>query len=226
VQATAADLTTNNLFVQSSQSGAIIFMGKDYAPLVAGADRSLRVCRYSQAACPAIPDAVCGCTTHGAISYAGVSEQAPIFQYLAHVYYIRPCSRPAGAACAATDDGGQPIPTLVRRQLSNTDPAVFVETPIAEGVERLSLSYGMDDNGDGVPDSYTATPADIGNALTVRLSLLMRTRKPDFKYTDTATYTLADGNTFTCNPADPEQCKYRRYLLSDTIQLKNYAIRR
>lgn len=226
IQATAADLTTNNLFIQSSQSGAIIFMGKDYASQVEAADRSLKVCRYSQAACPATPDPVCGCTTHGATSYAGVSERAPIFQYQAHVYYIRPCSRPAGATCAATDDGGQPIPTLVRRQLSNTDPAVFVETPIAEGVERMTLSYGMSGNAAGVPDSYTANPTDIGNAVTVRLSLLMRTRKPDNKYTDTATYTLADGTTFTCNPVVPDSCKYRRYLLSDTIQLKNYALRR
>lgn len=228
MQATAADLTTNNLFIQSSPSGAIIFMGKDYATGVDAAGRGMKVCTYTEAAaCPGTPDAVCGCKSAGAKNYNGVLSPGPIFQYLVNVYYIRPCSRPAGTVCAATDDGGQPIPTLVRRQLSNTDPAVFVETPIAEGVERMNIYYGMDNNNDGVPDNYTSAPTDLSNAITVRLSLLMRTRKPDNNYTDTATYTLADpAITFKCAAADIACTKYHRYLLTDTIQLKNYAVRR
>ncbi|MER2513236.1 MAG: PilW family protein [Nitrosomonas ureae] len=229
VQATANDLTTNNLFVQSSQSGAIIFMGKDYATDVKGADRHLQVCKYeaSAAACTDIGN--CKCPKTGVNANKGVISlvDAPILQYLVYVYYIRPCSRPAGSTCTATDDGGNPIPTLVRRQLSSTDPAVFVETPIAEGVERMTLSYGIDANNDGVPDTYSSAPADLGNAMTVRLSLLMRTRKIENDFTDTATYTLADGSTYQCATAVPAvSCNHHRYLLGDTIQLKNYAIRR
>jgi type IV pilus assembly protein PilW len=229
MQATAADLTTNNLFIQSSQSGAIIFMGKDYATNVKAADRHLKVCSYqaSGAACTNV--GACKCPTTGVNAGKGVVTlaDAPIFQYLAYVYYIRPCSRPAGATCAATDDEGAPIPTLVRRQLSNTDPAVFIETPIAEGVERMTLAYGIDSNDDGVPDSYSSAPANIGNAMTVRLSLLLRTRKIDNNFTDTSTYTLADGTNYQCATAVPAvSCKLQRFLVSDTIQLKNYAIRR
>lgn len=229
VQASAADLTTNNMFIQSSQSGAIIFMGKDYATNVELAGRGMKVCTYTEAAtCPGTLDVVCGCKTAGGKNYPGVQNPGPIFQYLVNTYYIRPCSRPAGAVCAATDDDNEPIPTLVRRQLSNTDPAVFIETPIAEGVERMNLYYGLDTNNDGVPDSYKSNPtaAELGNAVTVRLSLLMRTRKPDNNYNDTATYTMGDPSvTFNCTTAGVS-CRHHRYVLTDTIQLKNYVVRR
>jgi type IV pilus assembly protein PilW len=245
VQASAADLTTNSMFIQSSPTGAIIFMGKDYATKVNAVGRGLSVRSYSEvSACPgpstppaplsadcALDNAASACITTNGKNYASYLCPGPIFQYLANIYYIRPCSRPAGAVCAATDDGGQPIPTLVRRQLSNTDPAVFVETPIAEGVEMMNLYYGLDTNNDGVPDTYTYAPTDLSNAVTVRLSLLMRTPKPDNNYTDTATYTLVDPAppalpvTFNCTTAGAS-CKHRRYVLTDTIQLKNYVVRR
>ena len=229
VEASAADLTSSNLFIQSSQAGAIIFMGKDYASQVKGADRHMQVCKFVPGAGACTPTATCKCPDSGVNANKGTVSlaDAPILQYFAHVYYVRPCSRPAGATCAATDDGGQPIPTLVRRQLANTDPATFVETPIAEGVERMTLSYGIDGNGDGVPEGYTSAPTDLGTAVTVRMSLLMRTRKPESNYDDSAvTYTLADGTTFNCGASGSTPCKYRRYVMSDTVQLKNYVFRR
>ena len=229
VQASATDLTSSNLFIQSSQAGAIIFMGKDYASQVKGADRHMQVCKYVPGVGACTSTATCRCPDSGVNANKGTVSlaEAPIFQYFAHVYYIRPCSRPAGTSCATTDDGGQPIPTLVRRQLSNTDPATFVETPIAEGVERMTLSYGIDGNGDGVPESYTSAPTDLGTAVTVRMSLLMRTRKQESNYDDSAvTYTLADGTTFNCGASGSTPCKYRRYVMSDTVQLKNYVFRR
>lgn len=222
------EVATDNLFIQSSQNGAIIFRGNQYAATVESAGRILQTCQYKAVACPATPDPVCGCTTHGATTYAGVLVPGPRYQYLAHIYYIRPCSRPSGTTCTAADDGGEPIPTLVRRQLSTDVPAVFVETPIAEGVERMSFSYGIDNTGDGVPDEYTSSPVDINSAITVRMSLLMRSRKSEAKanYDDTEiTYTLADNTTFNCVTAGTS-CKYHRYLLTDTIQLKNYATRK
>ena len=57
-------------------------------------------------------------------------------------YYLRPCSRPAGSECASTDDDGRPIPTTVRQELSGL---VMVEQPVAEGIERMNVLYGLDD---------------------------------------------------------------------------------
>jgi len=204
---------STNLFLQSSPDGGIIFMGTDYAEKVWGADRGLTVCGYIGGAC--------------------TNPAAPIFQYVAYVYYIRPCSRPTGPgpSCLAADDEGQPIPTLVRRQLGGANPTSlsFVEVPIAEGVERLSVTYGLDANGDGTPEQYKAAPsaAELTQAITVRLSLLMRTRKPDYNHDDSPyTYTLANGTTYNCAADPAPSCKYRRYLYNTTVLLKNNAFRR
>lgn len=206
----AALVGNNNLFVQSSPSGGIIFRGANYATAVLAADRYASVCGFTAGAC------------------AEPRPEAPIFEYLTHIYYIRPCSRPAGAVCAATDDDGQPIPTLVRRQLDGGATASFVETPIAEGVERLNVAYGIDGNGDGAPDLYVAAPtaAELSQAITVRISVLLRTRRQEGTHDDTPfTYALADGTAFNC-AANLEPCLHRRYLLSDTVVLKNFAYQR
>lgn len=241
VQANAADMASNRLFIQSSQSGAIVFMGAEYATAVLAAGRNYSVCRYTPGpgACndvrhpsPFAQTPVCRCPTTGVNANRGsvALVDGPIYRYHAHVYYIRPCSRfaPGQTSCDGNADGGQPIPTLVRRQLSEDNPAVFVETPIAEGVERMRISYGLDTDGNGVPDTYTDqgtvfTPVapNLQAALTARISLLVRTRKPENKAVDSATYTLADGSQFTCDSMHATSCKHRRYLLTDTVKIRN-----
>ena len=248
-QARPADFATNKMFLQSNQAGGIVFQGADYAGNVKGAGRHTRICRYTPGAgaCADTADEPpCRCPTTGVNAGKGsvALVDAPIFAYHTNVYYIRPCSRPAGATCTAADDNGQPIPTLVRRQLSeNTDPATFVEVPIAEGVERMSVSYGIDTNLDGVPDFFTnnktiftPTSPNLSDAITIRISLLMRTRKPENNYDDSVnTYTLADDDptdptdSFNCGPPGPPTsplCRYHRYILTDTVQVKNNAFRR
>ena len=239
-QARPADLATNKIFLQSNQAGGIVFQGVDYAANVKGAGRHTRICRYTPGAgaCADTADEPpCRCPTTGVNAGKGsvALVDAPIFAYHANIYYIRPCSRPAGTTCTAADDNGQPIPTLVRRQLSeNTDPATFVEVPIAEGVERMAVSYGIDANRDSVTETFTdkntifspASPNLSDDALTVRISLLMRTRKPENNYDDSVnTYTLADGSTFNC-VTNVASCKHHRYILTDTVQVKNNAFRR
>lgn len=244
VLATAADMASNRVLIQSSQTGAIIFMGNDYAAQVLAPERNFTVCRYTPGAgacndvahpSPFSLTPFCRCPRTGANANTGTVAlvDGPIFRYHAHVYYIRPCSRfaPGQTSCTNAADGGEPIPTLVRRQLSDSDPAVFVETPIAEGVERLNVSYGLDTDGNGVVDTYTdsatVAAANLGNALTARVSLLMRTRKPENKGIDQDnTYTLADHSDtnpskFNCGNEDNPLCKHRRYLLTDTVQFKN-----
>lgn len=242
VQATPADMLSNRIYLQSSQSGAIVFRGVDYASEVKAADRQMRVCRYTPGAGACVDsadDPPCRCPKTGVNAGKGsvALVDGPIFQYHTHIYYIRPCSRPAGATCTSADDGGEPVPTLVRRQLSEASPASFVETPIAEGVERMAISYGLDTDGNNVVDTYTDqntafTPGNPNlseNALTVRVSLLMRTRKADTDRSvenleTNATYTLADGSTFNC-ATNGASCRHRRYLLTDTVQVKNNVLR-
>jgi hypothetical protein len=103
------------------------------------------------------------------------SSDAPIFEYLARVYYIRPCSRFATAAttCTAAADGGRPIPTLARQELNG---ATMVETPLVEGIERVFFLYGIDADGNGIPERFVPDPtaADWTNVVSVRVAVLAR----------------------------------------------------
>jgi len=104
---------------------------------------------------------------------------APVRKYQVHVYFISPCSVPTGpatanapATCQATDDGGKPIPTLKRLELTAGPTMSLV--PLAEGIENLQVDYGVDDTpnipsvtgflGDGSPDCYDTDPGSSTNA--------------------------------------------------------------
>ena len=104
---------------------------------------------------------------------------APIRKYRVHIYFISPCSVPTGpatanapATCQATDDGGTPIPTLKRLELTAGPTMSLV--PLVEGIENLQVDYGVDDTpntpsvtgflGDGAPDCYDTDPGASTNS--------------------------------------------------------------
>jgi len=166
----------------------------------------------------------------------GVVVDAPIFEYQAHVYYIRPCSRPTTPpTCAATDDGGFPSPTLVRQQLVGR---TMTELALVPGVERIAYVYGIDDvnnsatrTWDGIPDRYTTTPtaAQWANVVTVRVAVLMRSPTPSAGHDDSAKrydLTAGIGAAFTCDPLVLNDCQYRRHVFTQTFQVRNIAMRR
>lgn len=162
---------------------------------------------------------------------------AKIYPYQARAYYLRPCSRPTGdggTACTAADDDGHPIPTLVRQELRGLD---MVEQAVAEGVERMVISYGLDDatvaNRNGMPNRYVAippNPADWSRVVSIRVALLLRSPVPDRNYRDDGKqYDLGDGAfTFAC-PADPvpadADCRYHRHVFAQTFQVRNLSQR-
>ncbi len=146
-------------------------------------------------------------------------------QYLVRMYYI------------ATDNGATPpsnVPTLKRRDFTGSG---FVDTPLVEGIEELNVEYGIDVDGDGLPDAYTADPTNYVcatgcnplsnwmNVVTARIYLLSRNIDASPGYTDTKTYTLgndAAGNPFTVTPGGP----YRRHVYTGLVRIVNPAQRR
>ena len=103
----------------------------------------------------------------------------------------------------------------MRLQIDNAATPSFVEVPIAEGVERFAVVFMT---GDG---STTTNPAE---AMTARVSLLLRSRLAA-AYDDSGnTYTLADSTTFNCTSAGVS-CQIQRFLYDDTVVLKNFDIR-
>lgn len=153
---------------------------------------------------------------------------APIFEYKANVFYLRPCSRPTGVAgtqCQAGDDGG-PIPTLVRQELVGNR---MVEVALVEGIERIDLRFGIDTNSDGVPDRFSATPTAVEwrDVVAVRVAVLIRSVSQIAGYDDSGKSYDLDGDgvaEFTCTAG--ANCGFKRKVFTQQFQLKNVALRR
>ncbi len=163
---------------------------------------------------------------------------ADIRKYHVHVYFVAPCSIPQGGGdicTGATDDGGQPIPTLKRLELTQVGGATTMRVvPLVEGIERLRTDYGLDNQpagvnpatqsvGDGVPDQYTATPAlaDWRNTVTAKVFLLARSPRRTAGHSDTKTYTLGlAGTTAAANDA------FKRHVFSAAVRLVDIGGRR
>jgi len=104
---------------------------------------------------------------------------APIHRYLVHIYFIAPCTMPdgGGANCTgANDDGGNPIPTLKRLELSAAGGLAQMNVvPLVSGVENIQFDFGVDNlpatvdaitglPGDGAPDCMDTDPGSGANA--------------------------------------------------------------
>lgn len=195
-----AALNAGTLYVQSDPSGGILFRGDQYAGLGTPPKRL----------------------------FLGGTE-APIYPYLARAYYLRPCSRPTGTggACLASDDGNQPIPTLVRQELAGT---TMSEVAIAEGIEAVRILYGLGTGGTGAPVTYTETPTAAQFAervVTARISLLVRSPKPSNDYDDRSrSYDLDGDGTAEVNcQEDGLPCNYHRHVFTQSFQVRNIAQR-
>ncbi len=180
------------------------------------------------------------------LTASGVAPAA-IREYWVHIYFISPCSVPAGGGTVCTgagDDNGNPIPTLKRLEitgLNRTSPPTAV--PLVEGIENMQLDYGLDNNGDGYPDSYTtapASPVDWSLVMAIRINLLARNNDPTPGFADAKTYGLGLAGTvgpfnaspFALSPAcggtasDPQLCNYKRHVFSELVRVINPSGRR
>ena len=114
-----------------------------------------------------------GCPTNS-VNFNGGS----IDRYIAHAYYVQ--DSPTG------------MPTLYRRELRSSG---LVDQEIVQGVENIQFLYGVDGDGDGIPERYlNATQIgapgdpDWGNVISVRTQLLLRsvaeasTEPRDFRF--------------------------------------------
>jgi type IV pilus assembly protein PilW len=163
---------------------------------------------------------------------------AEIRKYHVHIYFIAPCSLPAGGGTSCTgpsDDSGRPIPTLKRLELSSAGGAATMSlVPLVEGIENLRVESGVDDTpsaadpltgfiGDGAPDSFVAAPtlAQLPDVVAATLYVLVRNAEPSLGYSDTKVYNLGlAGTTAVAND------RYRRHVFNATVRLINPSARR
>ena len=125
-------------------------------------------------------------------------------QYQPQIFYVRPDS--------AGEDG---IPTLVRETLQGDDMRAEV---LVEGVEDMQIEWGVDGADDDLaPDHYTADPdnAELADAATARIFLLVRGIRPVTGYVNDKTYKLGRKTVAARNDA------FYRRVYSMTVQLRN-----
>jgi type IV pilus assembly protein PilW len=159
----------------------------------------------------------------------GSSVQAPIWQYTTHIYFVAPCSNPSGSGgtvCTSADDGGSPIPTLKRLELTKdaSNNTAMVTYPLVEGIENFQVEYGLDTDADGSPNSsaYSVDPGATSNwrnVMALRLYVLARNTQTSQGYTDSKTYALG-GTSVT--PGG----NYRRHVYQAIVRVKNPSERR
>jgi type IV pilus assembly protein PilW len=156
---------------------------------------------------------------------------AEIRKYHVHIYFVSPCNVPSGSAnCTAAADGGRPIPTLKRMSIA-LDPFVAVNPPlirvveaIAEGIEALQVDYGVDTDGDGMPNgNFLAAPAAVSawsDVMSLQIHVLARTLETTIGPADTKTYNLGTAGGVT--PGG----RFRRHVFTSEVRLVNPAGRR
>ena len=155
---------------------------------------------------------------------------AGVRRYYVNIFYI------------ATDNGsGSPVPTLTELQF---DGAAFSIVPLVEGIEELNIEYGIDNNKDGAPDTYTADPTNYtyggcpllpdtlpctppnnwSKVVTARIYLISRNIDPTPNYVDPKSYTIGMDNTgaqITKTYSDG----YKRHAYTGVVRVVNAAER-
>lgn len=133
-------------------------------------------------------------------------------------YYVATCND-----CVSNDG----IPTLKRVEMVD---GVLRTASIAEGVEDLQIEYGLDNDGDGQPNTYGtmgsglitgAAPNVWQNVVAVRIHLLTRGTQNTTGYADARTYQIGPDVSLAA-PADG----FKRTLVTTTVRLLNVGMRR
>lgn len=151
---------------------------------------------------------------------------AEIRKYVQHIYFLSPCNvfAAGSSTCDASADGGQPIPTLKRLEMTVASglPSL-ITVPLVEGIENMQFDYGVDSTGDGTPNTpFIQAPAvaDWPNVMVVQVNLLARTLKASAGYTDTKTYNLGLTNV------GPLGGGYRRHVYTVVARAVNQSGRK
>lgn len=135
------------------------------------------------------------------------------WQYMVHVYYIRPYFNPKETI---------PVPTLCRKSLGATagQPSM-TELCLAEGIEDFHIMFGIDTDTpmDGIAnvfESKAILPADLKTrAVSARIYVLARAKQPDSTFTNNKTYIMGD------KVVGPFADNFYRRLYSTTVLLRN-----
>lgn len=128
--------------------------------------------------------------------------------------------------CASGVPGGTTIASLTPTTITLTNNAT-ADGVVTLNIPAIAISPIMV-AGDGVADSYTATPTDAewANVVSVKLTLVARNAEPTKGYTDTKTYALGKDQMGNVQTVGPFNNNYKRHAYTQFIRMVNTAGRR
>ena len=131
------------------------------------------------------------------------------WRYTTRIYFVQPYATTVG-------DG---IPTLCRYELQHAAVPSMAKTCLAKGIENLQIEWGVDVSGGGGGQvQYTSLPNsidNIANALTARISLLVRGTQVDVSHTDKKLVKIGDVSLNAANDM------YKRKVYESTVFIRN-----
>ncbi|USV58171.1 PilW family protein [Aeromonas encheleia] len=139
-------------------------------------------------------------------------SERQLWEYQHFIYYLSPNA--AGN------------PELRKRYLTANGGSVLISGPMAEGIERMTVLFGVDDSlvPDGVIDRYVATNNvteqewSEGRVVAARVFILVRSLQPSSSYVNNNVYQV--GSTSVSGNGDG----FRRLLLETSVSLRNLAV--
>ena len=156
-------------------------------------------------------------TSSQAIFFTGnqvtpVLASSRYWEYQHHIYFIK-------------NDGDIPI---LRRRTLTVSKGMGNEEQLVEGIENFRVLYGIDDNGDDIPNRFVPVTSvnmimwdnqSFQRVVAVKLYFLVRSVQQDRSYINKTIYQLGDK---TGDKAlGPFTDNYRRKVMSTTVVLEN-----
>ncbi|WP_411685638.1 PilW family protein [Aeromonas caviae] len=135
-----------------------------------------------------------------------------LWEYQHFIYYLAPNA--AGN------------PELRKRYLTVNSDSFLISGPMAEGIERMTVLFGVDDSviPDGVSDRYVATTGvtdqewSEGRVVAARVFILVRSLQPSNSYVNNNVYQVGDISVSGNGDG------FRRLLLESSVSLRNPAV--
>lgn len=206
--------------------------------------RRVRTCQASSPGCdsvvptePYLQVALCGSSPSSqrigiaadsafSLTQRDCTTPAGLRRYVVHVYFI-----------SSNNGLGANTPTLKRLEFNGSS---FVEVPLADGIEQLQIEYGLDIDGDGSPDQYTADPTNFSlpgcatcapatnwaNVVTAKVHVLARSSETIPGHVDGKVYELGSNADGTPVRLGPFNDGYGRHVYSVAVRLMNPSGRR
>lgn len=150
------------------------------------------------------------------------TSEAGVRRYLLRIYYV-----------ANNDKPGDAIPTLKFVELGG---AGFSVSSLVQGVENLQIEYGLDTDGNGDADVYTAAPdlylgcsdtsvpTCVGrwtSVVAAKVFVLSRNVEASPGYVDAKKYYLGRKADGSVNEITPTETAYKRSVFQEVIRLQN-----